>query len=389
MPTPEKHALLSASSSHRWLICTAAPHFEAQFPESTSEYAEEGRLAHSVCELKLRKKFIEPMGPRKFTSAFNKLKENPLYDAEMDATSDDYLDAISEIIMSYNSTPGVAAEVQVDFSDYVPEGFGTCDCVIIGGDTLSIVDYKHGKGVAVSAEDNTQMRLYALGALNRYRMIYGDTIQNIRTTIVQPRISDTPSSETLCIDDLLKWGEHIKPIAEEAFTGPGTYAPGEHCRFCRGKAQCRARSELSSAYLDFKDIDPNLLSDAEIGELLTKCRDLVKWYGDIEEYALSAILAGKTIDGWKVVAGRSNREFTDTDKAMERAISCGYDESLVYERKPKTLTALEKLMGKDDFAQKLGDLVVKPYGKPTLVPISDKREPYSTAASDFKGVINE
>ena len=384
---PGQHALLSASSASRWLTCTAAPRYEAQFPENTSEYAEEGSLAHSICELKVQKKFT-PMSSRTYNTRYNKLKKNPLYNAEMDRTSDQYLEYLCELSMSYDSLPYVAAEVRVDFAAYVPEGYGTCDCVMIGGDTLNITDYKHGKGVPVSAQNNPQMRLYALGALGRYAPIYGDRIKQVCMTIVQPRIQDAPDTETLTVDALRAWGDGIKPLAQEAYSGPGNFTPGEHCRFCRGKAQCRARADQHTALEEFKDCVPGeTLSHSEIGDLLERGRHLVAWYKDLEEYALGAVLKGEDIPGWKAVAGRSNRTFTDQDAAIAAVIAAGYDEALVYDRKPKTLTELEKLMGKQDFAEKLGGLVVKPQGKPTLAPLSDRREPYSTAAADFAGAI--
>lgn len=393
MPTPEKHALLSASSASRWLNCTAAPRFEEQFPETTSEYADEGRLAHSICELKLLKKFTV-MSNRTFNTRYNKLKKDPLYQTEMDKTSDLYVEHLTEKAMQYNSVPAVAAEVKVDFSAYVPEGFGTCDCVMIGGDTLHITDYKHGKGVPVSAENNPQMRLYALGALSRYAPIYGDSIKHICMTIDQPRIQDAPSSETITTEELKAWGESIKPVAQMAFSGLGAFQPGEHCRFCRGKAQCRARADQHTALEEFKDCalpgqekeGGKVLTNTEIGSLLMRGEQLVAWYKDLEAYALKAILDGETIPGWKAVAGRSVRSFTDTDAAVSAVIAAGYDEALVYDRKPKTLAELEKLMGKKEFAEKLGSYVVKLLGKPTLAPLSDKRDPYSTAEADFAGV---
>lgn len=409
MPTPEKHALLSASSASRWLNCTAAPRFEEQFPETTSEYAEEGRLAHSICELKLLKKFT-PMTKRTFTTRLNKLKKDPLYQDEMDRTSDLYTEHLTEKAMTYNQHPSVSAEVTVDFSEYVPDGFGTCDCIMIGGDTLDITDYKHGKGVLVSAENNAQMRLYALGALKRYRPIYGDTIKNVRMTICQPRIQDEPSTETITSAELVAWGESIKPIAQRAYMGLGEFNPGEHCRFCRGKAKCRARADINTALEEFKGCVPmgslnsaqaeqmesdgrdgvpvNVLTDEEIGDLLVRGKELVKWYGDLEEYALSTLLNGGQISGWKAVAGRSNRTFTDQDAAIAAVIAAGYDEALVYNRVPKTLTALEQLMGKAEFTDKLGSFVVKPLGKPTLAPMTDKREAYNPASADFAEVAN-
>ena len=400
MPTPEKHALLSASSAARWLHCTAAPRFEEQFPENTSEYAEEGRLAHAICELKVIKHFTTAIKPRTFTTRLKKLKENPLYQDEMDKTSDLYLEHLTERAMQYDTKPNVAAEVQVDFAEYVPEGFGTCDCIMIGGDTLSITDYKHGKGVPVSAENNPQMRLYALGALKRYKPVYGDRIKRVCMTIDQPRIQTEPSSETITVEELLAWGESIKPIAAKAYMGLGIFCPGEHCRFCRGKAKCKARADQNSALEEFKDCVPQngekpplfgqgTLTDEEIGDLLIRGQELVKWYKDLEEYALCTILKGGTIPGWKAVAGRSNRTFTDTEAALNAAMAAGYDKSLLYELKPKTLTELEKLMGKAEFADKLGSFVVKPVGKPTLALLTDKREAYNPAAADFAGVTDE
>lgn len=399
MPTPEKHALLSASSAARWLNCTAAPRFEEQFPEKTSEYAEEGRLAHAICELKVIKKFTTQITPRTYTTRLNKLKKDPLYTDEMDKTSDLYLEHLVEKAMSYPATPSVMAEVQVDFAEYVPEGFGTCDCIMIGGDTLNITDYKHGKGVPVSAEGNPQMRLYALGALKRYAPVYGNNIKKVCMTIDQPRIQDEPSTETITVEELRAWGESIKPIAAKAYMGLGEFKPGEHCRFCRGKAKCKARADQNTTLEEFKNCVPQngekpplfgqgILTNEEIGDLLVRGKELVKWYKDLEEYALNALLNGGCIPGWKAVAGRSNRTFTDTDASLNAAMAAGYDKSLLYDLKPKTLTELEKLMGKAEFADKLGSFVIKPLGKPTLAPMTDKREPYSPAAADFAEVAN-
>lgn len=396
MPTPEQHAVLSASSSSRWLICTAAPRFEEQFPETTSEYAEEGRLAHSICELKVLKKFTASISQKAYTTRLNKLKKEPLYSSEMDKTSDLYIEHLTERAMQFTATPYVAAEVRVDYSDYAPDGFGTCDCTMIGGDTLIITDYKHGKGVPVSAENNSQMKLYALGALKKYKAIYGDTIKRVVMVIEQLRLSDEPSVWETTVSELAHWGESIRPIAEKAYSGTGEFVPGEHCRFCRGKAQCRARADINTALEEFKNCVPeekaqpgdNVLTDSEIGDLLIRGAELVKWYKDLEEYALSALLSGKEIQGWKAVAGRSNRTFTDQDAALAAVIAAGYDEALVYERKAKTLTELEKLMGKAEFAEKIGQYVIKPVGKPTLALMSDKREPYNPASADFAGLAN-
>ena len=409
MPTPTEHALLSASSAHRWLACTAAPRFEEQFPNGTSDYAEEGSLAHSICELYARKHFTV-MTNRKFNSELKKLQAKPHYSDEMLKTAEKYVDYLREKAMSYPATPYVTFEVKVDFSDYVPEGFGTCDCVMIGGDTLHITDYKHGKGVEVSAEENPQMRLYALGALKMFAPVFGDSIKKVSMGICQPRITDDESEDGMTVEELREWGESIKPRAKEAYDGPGTFCPGEHCRFCKGKAQCRARADQNTAFEDFKDFAiegkaapelqalspekraviglPPMLSDAEIGELLVRAEGLVQWYKDLCEYATQNILNGKEIPGWKVVAGKSNRAFKDVEEAFSKVIEAGYDEALLYERKPITLTGVESLLGKAKFETLLKDCVHKPLGKPTLVPLSDKREPYSTAAADFAGVKN-
>lgn len=409
MPTPEEHALLSASSASRWLVCTASPRYEENFPETTSEYAEEGRLAHSFCELKVLKKFTTSISPKTFTTRINKLKKDEKYQAEMEKTSDQFIEHLTELAMSYDAPPYVASEVRVDFSEFVPEGFGTCDVVMIGGDTITIVDYKHGKGVPVSSERNSQMMLYALGALKKYSAIYGDSIKKARLCIDQPRLQSDLSMWETTVDELKDWGLSIKPIAEQAFAGLGEFIPGEHCRFCRGKAQCRARADINTALAEFKDCVPlgslspeeakqhvedcidgmpdNTLSDAEIGGLLTVGAELVSWYKDLEEYALKATLSGKEIPGWKCVAGRANRTFTDADAAIKAVIAAGYDESLVYERKPLTLSALETLMGKKEFKEKIGQFVTTPPGKPTLVKASDKRPIYNPAAADFADVV--
>lgn len=409
MPTPNSHALLSPSSAHRWLKCTAAPLFEQNFPSGTSAYAEEGTLAHSVCELYARKKFTV-MSTRKFNSELKKLKEDPRFAEEMIHTAEAYVEYLTEKAMGYTNMPYVAMEVRVDLSEYLPHGSGTCDCIMIGGDTLHITDYKHGKGVKVEAKDNPQMRLYALGALAAYRPIFGDTIKNVSMGICQPRLSSMASEDLLTVDELLAWGESIKLIAQDAYNGPGTFRPGDHCRFCRGKSQCRARAEKYSAFADFKDFIPAgkvpaeqaalpaearpilglppILSDDEIGDLLIQAESLVQWYKDLQAYATEALLAGRSVPGWKVVAGRSDRAFKDTDAAFQVLRDQGYDEALLYERKPLTLTKIEALMGKKKFAEIMAEHVTKPLGKPTLALASDKREAYSTATTDFAGVIN-
>lgn len=404
MPTPNKHALLSASSAHRWLACTAAPHFEENFPDGTSTYAEEGTLAHAICELYARKKFTV-MTTRKFNAELKKLQAQPLYQEEMLKTAEAYVEYLTEKAMTYAAMPHVAMEVKVDLTDYIPDGFGTCDCIMVGGDTLHITDYKHGKGVPVSAVENPQMRLYALGALKRYSLSYGDQIKKVSMGICQPRLSETASEDALTVEELLAWGESIKPIAKEAFDGPGTFCPGDHCRFCKGKAQCRARAAHFAGFSDYTGIEiagrldedtrtdriadgTPILSNADVADLLVKAEGLAAWYKDLQDYAASALLAGDEIPGFKLVEGRSNRTFTDMDKVVQVLLNEGYDAAMIYDRKPKTLTELEKMLGKNNFAELLSDFVTKPKGKPTLVLASDKREAYNPGAAEFEGVGN-
>lgn len=400
---PDKHAILSPSAAHRWLRCTPAPRVEAEFPETTSEYAEEGRLAHSVCELAAKKKFTV-MNNRTYNSRLKKLKADPKWDDEMLSTAATYVEHLTEHAMRFEHAPYVALEVQVDITDYAPEAFGTCDCVMIGGDELIITDYKHGKGVPVSAQDNPQMLLYALGALKLYRPIYGDMIRRVSTYIDQPRLGSYDGA-SMTVEELLAWGESIKPKAAAAFMGTGEFAPGEWCRFCRAKAKCRARANQNTALEDFKDCIPlgrsipmqaeydttgfkpsNCLTDEEIGALLVRAEGLVAWYNDLKEYALAACLNGKTIPGWKAVEGRSTRAWTDQDAALEALMAGGVEEAIIYDRVPKTLAQLEKVIGKQRFGELVGGMITKSPGKPALAAESDKRPAYNGAAADFSEV---
>ena len=403
-----EHAKCSASASHRWLNCTMAPTFESQFPDGDpGVYAKEGTLAHKICEITANYNAGE-ISKRTFNSRIKKCREDPLFQEEMIKCSEIYAQYIWERVMSFKGKPYQAQEIRVDFSDWVPEGFGTCDCMILGGNQLIIVDYKHGKGVPVSAENNSQMRLYALGALKQFGSFY--QVNTITMAIVQPRISAEVSEETITREELLSWGEQIKPIAAKAASGNGAeFKEGPWCRFCKGKAVCRARSENMTALEDFKGIGiegrlssedkaaretvkaagfpvDTMLTDEEIGDLLIRGAELEAWYKDLQAYALEAILAGKEIPGWKVVAGRSNRAFDDQEAAFKDIMKAGYDEVMLYERKPKTLSELEKMIGKKAFGEIAGKHIVKPIGKPTLVEMSDKREPYSSAVADFAEV---
>lgn len=369
---PTQHALLSASGAHRWLHCTGSPLLEKDFPDSTSVYAQEGTLAHELCELKLMA-YTGEITKRKLTSMKNKLMKSELWQPEMDSTSEAYLDYVKDITMSYTVKPVILTEKRVDFSQYVPEGFGTADCLILAGDTLHVVDYKHGKGVVVDAGHNLQMMLYALGAMSELSLLY--RFKFVHMTIVQPRVNNI-SEFTMTAEELTEWGETVvKPKAEAAISGKGEFEAGDWCRFCRAKRQCKARYESNdSLYPELSERhDPRLITLGELGEYLKRGKDMAAWLEDMKEYALSESLAGAEVPGWKAVEGRGSRAFTDTDEAVNTLVKNGIDESVLYERRVLTLAQMEKAVGKKAFGELVGDLVVKNPGKPTLVEESDKR----------------
>ncbi|WP_295216402.1 DUF2800 domain-containing protein [Ruminococcus sp.] len=368
---PEEHAFLSASGAHRWINCTPAAMLEKQVPDNAGSYAAEGTLAHSLAELKLRKQF-EIMKPSDYKQQLAAIQADKLYQPEMDGYTDTYVDHIRSLCMAFPAMPYVVIEKRLDFSHIVPGGFGTGDCVILYGDTLHICDLKYGKGVPVSAENNPQLRLYALGAIHEYSLLYD--IKEVQMHIIQPRL-DNISTDTLTADALRQWGDSVKPLAEQATNGTGEFHAGDWCRFCRAKAQCRARA-VQMLEIGEKRND-TLLSDAEIGEILTAAQSLQSWVKSLEEYAEKQLIAGKEIPGWKLVEGRSNRTITDTEAAFQVLEQSGYDEALLYERKPLNLTALEKLCGKKHLTELIGNYIVKPPGKPTVVPTTDKRRPYA------------
>jgi len=382
------HALLGASSSKRWLACTPSARMGQHCPDTPSEYAAAGTLAHEIAELKARKHFIESMGARTFNSRMKKLTENPLYDRGMDATTDAYLEILKDAAMTFPAPPFVALEVKVNYTAYAPEGFGTADCVMIGSDTIWVFDYKNGSGVPVAAEHNSQMMLYALGALVTYAPIYGDTIQNVKMSIIQPNINNN-STWGLTRGELEHWGNfYVKPRAALAYAGEGECNPdnGEadgHCRFCPCAANCRARAMKQLEAGEVVGKLPPLLSDAEVGQILSRTLGWDKWRKSLEEYALNACLDGKEIPGWKAVEGRSNRQFSDPDQAVEAIIAAGYPREIIFDYKQKPLTELEKIMGKATFTEVLGNHIIKPPGKPALAEADDKREPYNSAAIAF------
>ena len=357
------HALLTASGSKRWLSCTPSARLEATFAEKETTSAAEGTAAHALAEYKVKRAL----------RYFCKRPVSEFEDEVMDMATDDYaafiLEAMAELRKA-GADPTVMIETRLDFSDWVPDGFGTGDCIIIGGDTLHIVDLKYGAGVLVEAEGNTQMMLYALGALQQFGCLYD--VKKVLMTIFQPRRENISTAE-LSVEMLMEWADNfVRPKAKQAFAGEGEYLPGEWCMFCRAADKCRARAEANLKVAREEFGLPPLLTDEEVEALLPQLPDLVKWANELQAYALdAAVNHGKQWNGFKVVEGRSIRKFADEDAVASVAEACGYKD--IYQKKLINLGDLEKLMGKKKFQEVLGAYIVKPPGKPTLVPVSDKR----------------
>ena len=389
-----EHALLSASSAHKWINCTPSARLEDKLPDTAGVAAAEGTLAHSLCELKLTKIFTDQnMTTRTYNSRLKKLKEDSLYQPEMDRFTDEYVEYVKEIAFSMPAAPTMMVEKRLDYSAYAPEGFGTGDCVMLQGTELHIVDFKYGKGVPVKAEGNPQLALYALGALAEYGFIY--PVEKIVLHIVQPRISNIDRWETT-VEEITAWGGWVKERAELAYKGEGEFHEGTWCDscFCKIAGTCRHRAEKHMQLMETamgKDnlvTDHSTLSDEEIGAILKKAQFLASWVKKLESYAQNRLLEGGQIPGWKLVEGRSNRTFTDTEAAFGAIVEAGYDRALLYEEKPIALTEAEKLVDKKVWDTVAASYVVKPQGKPTLVPADDKRpeyKPKTDAQSAFGG----
>ena len=388
MDSPEIHATLSASSSHRWLNCPPSATLAKQFPSKTSEYAERGRTAHAIAELKATS-FFRPnmLSAKSYRDQLKKLKADPWYESVADSATDEYLDFLKEAAMSFTNAPFVALETRVDYSDIAPGGFGTADCIMVGDDAIHIIDYKNGSGVPVDAEWNSQMMLYAWGALRAYASIFGDRVSLVRISIVQPHAGGEKTWE-LTREQLTAWAfGTVKPTAELAASGGGDYCAGDWCRFCPAKAQCRTRSEMLLSMESDLGKSPPLLSDAEIGDILVRAQTLEAWVKDLKDYALSTCLAGGCIPGFKVVEGRGSRDWAEgVDSAFENLRTRGIQDAMLWEKKPVSVAGLERILGKKSFVELADDLVVKRPGKPALVPESDKRPPYNAATQMFKAV---
>ena len=374
---PTKHAILSASSSHRWLNCSPSARLEQEFEDRETEAAAEGTAAHALCEHKLRRA-LKLQSRRKPISK---------YDCdEMDLHTDNYVQFVLETLAEarqHCADPLINIEQRLDFSCYVPDGFGTGDCIIISDKTMHVIDFKYGQGVLVEAEQNPQMMLYALGALRLFDSLYD--IDEVAMTIYQPR-RENISTWTIAVDDLKAWAENeLVPKARLAYEGKGEYLPGPWCTFCKAAVKCRARAEEKLRLAQYEFARPPLLTDAEIEGILDKLSDLTSWANEIMAYAQDAALnQSKQWRGWKVVEGRSNRKYSNEEAVIEAANAAGYHD--IFRKSLIPLTEMEKLMGKQDFHDILGGLIVKPAGKPTLVPVSDKRPAITSANIDFNEI---
>lgn len=376
----EAHALLGPSGAARWMTCTPSARLEENEPDKTSEYAEEGTAAHRLAELYM---LDDQEGIEEFKA------NNSYYCGEMEEAVQDYLDIVNERYQAAKKTAPDAIlmpEQRLEFTDWVPEGFGTGDAIIIAGNTIEVIDLKYGKGVPVEAEGNPQLKIYGLGAYATYNYLYD--LDTVRMTIVQPRLGSVTTAE-ISTAELLAWAEtEVKPAAVKAWAGEGEQVTGDHCRFCRVKPKCRALRDKNLELAKYEFSMPYTLDNAELAEVLDQIDDLANWAKAVKEYALAKAEAGEKFPGYKLVEGRSNRIISDEKKALKALKDLGYKQAVLYKpREILGITALEKLVGKAKLAETLGDILIKPAGKPTLVKESDKRPEINTidqAQQDFK-----
>lgn len=371
-----QHAVLSASAAHRWIECPPSARLEAQYPDEQSPYAEEGTVAHELAEVRLRQALGEKV------RIPQRVVKSEYYCQAMEEHVNRYVDFVTERINAHRTQtpdPLIMFEQRLNFSRWVPDGFGTGDVVIVSDLGVEVIDLKYGQGVKVDAQGNPQTRLYGLGALDLYRWLYD--IERVIMTIVQPRLNHI-STEEIGVYALLEWAEEvIVPAAKLAYAGEGVFHPGHHCRFCRARHVCRARAEANLELAKYDFTEPETLSLDELGDILAKADELSAWVSDIKKYALEQALAGHRIPGWKVVEGRSIRKWADENAVKQKLRLLGYDDEEILRMDLKGITEIEKLLGKKHFSELLSHHVIKPPGKPTLVPESDKRPEINSTAS--------
>lgn len=383
-----KHALLSASGASRWINCPPSARLIEGMADKWSAYADEGTAAHEYAEIKLTRRLTKCKSTdrERLDRQAEALKTNQYYNAEMEAYVQSYVDLVEERFLEARSLSGdamVLLEAKLDLTEWIPDGFGTSDVTIISDGVLEVIDLKYGKGVPVSAINNSQLRLYALGALAEFGWMYD--IHTVRMTIIQPRL-DSVSTDEISVDELNEWAESVvKPAASLAHAGEGEYKAGDHCRWCLAKGNCRARADENLKAIAYEFQEPALLSNEEIGPILHIAKQLQSWVKDVQEYALEQALHSEKIPQWKLVEGKSKRVITDTQKAATLLTESGYSEDKLYKpRELRAMTALEKTVGKKNFAEILGDLITKQAGKPTLVAETDSRPELNSAEADFK-----
>lgn len=373
------HAVLSASGSSRWLMCTPSARLEEGFPDTAGMAAQEGSLAHNIGDLLVRNK-AGRISDKALADCLVNLQKDPLYFPEMLELVEGYAQYVIDewtAAKVRTSDAILDVEVKLDLTDYIPEGFGTGDAVIVADGVMRIIDLKFGKGVPVNCKENKQMMLYALGALSAYDVLYD--IKRVEMTVYQPRLENI-STWGIDVPQLKYWGtEWLKPRAEMAFNGEGEFLPGDHCRFCKAKNRCRALADYNLELAKYNFASVETLTDDEIVDILSRTSSFVNWINGINDYAYSEALNGKQWPGYKLVAGRSNRAFTSPDEVASVLITEGYEEDKLYNKKLIGITDMEKLIGKKLFSSLLSPYVVKPEGKPVLAPEDDKRPALNTA----------
>ena len=372
---PKGHSLLGGSSAHRWIACPPSARLCEDLEDSESSFASEGTSAHNLCEYRLRKYLGENVPSEE--------PKDEWTNEEMSECADDYVSFIGDIITELKKTgnPIVMVEQHLDYSKYVTDGYGTGDCIIISDKQLKIIDFKYGKGVEVSAYKNEQMLIYALGAISEFEHLYD--IEDVEMIIFQPRLHNV-SSYQITVTELMTWAnEVLVPRAKLAYEGKGEFCSGEHCRFCKAKAICRERAKTHMKLGDFNNVEPALLKDDEIEDILDKADTLVSWANDVKEFALEAALKGKKWKRYKAVEGRSNRKLTDEDKVATLIQEEGLDP---YNHSVKAIGDLLKMLGKPKYKEIVEPYITKPPGKPTLVSRDDKREEIEVTITDFDDV---
>jgi len=375
------HARLNASSSHRWMMCPPSVKLSEQFEDKPSSYAEEGTFLHELCELKLHR-YLGDMPVELIEQQYAEHRDSDFYSDEAESITDEYVAFCIETIEAVRSScfdPLIMVEHRLDYSEYVPDGFGTGDLIIVADGVLEVIDFKGGRGVLVEATRNSQLMLYGLGALLEFDSLYD--IRYVRMTIVQPRLSNLSSCE-MGADELIRWAEtEVRPKALMAYEGKGEFCAGEWCRFCKARYTCRKRSEYHMRLAERNFRQPDLLSDEEIADILPVAESLNNWVQDLLAYATQEAVGGKSWPGYKLVAGRTVRKYTSEAEVIRAATEAGYTD--IYKTTLLGVGDLEKRLGRKKFSEVLGKYIVKPAGAPTLVPETDPRKPYADAASAF------